>query len=87
MEANRLNLEASSPQAEQDKDRVLAKRKKMPKPNASLASVIDWIRRRGLDNETTNQLIKIAQGYPAGALNRFKEDYHRHIRAIRDKID
>ena len=85
MEASRLNLGIGTPNSEEQKDARFSKRRKMPKKNPTLASVIRWINRKGLDAVTTNELIKIAKGYPAGALNRFKDDYLKHVKAVHKK--
>jgi hypothetical protein len=46
---------------------------------ASLQQVISWIRSRGFEENTTNELIRIVSGYPIGTYYRFREDLQKHL--------
>lgn len=83
MEASRLNLGIDGPKCEEEIDRLTAKRRKSPKQQATLKQILNWIKSKNLDETTETKLIKIAKGYPSGAMNRFKEDYSKHLKSLR----
>ena len=85
MEASRLNLGVDGPKTEEEIDKLTAKRRRSPKQQATLQQTINWIEAKKLDDASENKLIQIVKGYPSGAMNRFKEDYSKHLKNLRKK--
>lgn len=51
----------------------------------TIAQVLAWIETRNLDEPTKVEVIKVAKGYPNGALWQFQKNFAHHLKKIRSK--
>jgi hypothetical protein len=76
-EPNKLAFKISNDQQQENSKR--------PKANRVVTHerVAEWIRRQGLDQLTTEDLIELSSRYPVGALASFKKNFHLMIQRVR----
>jgi len=58
-----------------------------PTKCAQHKQVNEWIKKKGYNDRVTQELIKIAKGYPTGMLHVFKENFATHVKNVREKYD
>lgn len=90
---NQMNLSFSTNPGEPSLNRLIREsqgaardgKKRVPRLSATLQRVVKWIKEQEYDEFTEQELIKVAQTYPAGALPRFKMVAKNHLARIQEK--
>ncbi len=49
------------------------------------AQIIQWIKDKGHDADTTSSLVKMSKGFPSGMLHVFKKNFHTYLTKARGK--